>query len=108
MTEESEKFGPMEITDEKRIELIKRAISSEAGWQALAQAVRYHSSGNYESVKENCIRLLREIAGDREIDMPTVDGPCVKVKFADVLVHQLEYNIALAESTREGNNDSNI
>lgn len=101
MSEENKDFGPTEITDEKRIELIKRAISSEAGWQALAQSVRYHSTENYEEIKTRCIEFLHKIAGDREVDVPTVNGQTVKVKFADMLVQQLEYNIALVEATKK-------
>jgi hypothetical protein len=101
MSEENKDFEPTEITDEKRIELIKRAISSDAGWQALAKSVRYHSTANYEDVKAVCVSLLRQIAGDREVDVPTANGATVKVKFADMLVQQLEYNIALVEATKK-------
>lgn len=86
------------ITAETKLELIKRAISSEAGWRALAQAIVGSTNPN---AKQETIAFLKHIANEKEVELPTIEGGPVKVKFADLLVQQLEYNIALAEATKE-------
>lgn len=78
------------ITDEMRIELIKRAIQTTEGWKNLALAVAGH-----EDRIEKCKELLRKIGGDIEYDAPVIgeDFSEIKVKFADMLVASLENNL---------------
>lgn len=45
------------ISDDVKLQLIKKAISTQAGWKSLAQSVR-----NNPLAKEECIRLLQIIA----------------------------------------------
>ena len=71
------------ISEEKKIELLKRAISSEDGWRALAESVKNSSQPN---AKDLCADKLRQLAGDKEM--------------ADMLVQKLEENIALVELTK--------
>lgn len=85
-------------SDEEKIQLIRRAISSVEGWRNLAESLQ----GNPESAKEECIRLLRIIGGDKMIDVPaTVTDEngnsveeTVKINFSDKLVDQLNEFIA--------------
>ena len=86
------------ISEEKKIELIKRAILSQEGWRAIALSV-----GNSPDAKTRCIEALKKIAGDREVPVAidASSNPCNNVKFADLLIQQLEYNLALVEATKE-------
>lgn len=85
------------MTEEVKIQLVKQAISTTEGWKALAQSLI--SAADPVASKAYCIELLRKIAGNKEIDLPTNEG-IVKGNFADLLIQQLEYNIALVETLK--------
>ena len=85
----------IKLTKEAKITLIKRAISTVQGWENLARSLQ----GKGPKAKEECIVLLREIGGEKEIDLPVVetDGSTsqnIAVSFAELLVQQLEQHIA--------------
>jgi len=72
------------IPEEKKIELIKRAINSLDGWKALAQSIKDRPDS-----KNQCIELLRKIGGDSEIDL----DENTKVSFTELLIEQLEIHL---------------
>jgi hypothetical protein len=85
----------MELTEDQKIKMIKRAISSVQGWKNLATSVK-QAPLTAPTAKEKCIELLRKIGGDREITIP-IEGDDefgeVAVNFSDLLVQQLEDNL---------------
>ncbi len=91
---------PVELSDKQGIEIIKRAIATDTGWRALAEAIIDSSN---PKAKESCIEILKQIAGDRTVPV-TIDAsadPHNRVKFSDLLIEQLEYYIALADTIKE-------
>lgn len=82
-----------EITDEHRKEIIKKCITTQAGWQALAQSI--NSAPDKDASLQKCCQLLCEIGGDKKIDMPTLDDAgnvsteTINIKMSDLLVSQL-------------------
>lgn len=94
----SEVLAVPPLTEEVKIRLIKSAIRTEAGWQALAESI---ISSTNQDAKSSAIQLLKEIAGDKTIPV-VIDNsanPCNIARFADVLVQQLEYHLALASTS---------
>jgi hypothetical protein len=94
------------ITEEKRIELVKAIISSKDGRKTLALSVKNATKDVNPDAKNQCIEILRKIAGDKEIDIPVgiekgvkatesmgEAVETVKVSFADLLIQQLEENL---------------
>lgn len=92
------------FSDEKRFNLIKRAISSDLGWQALAKTILASSNSN---TKIGVLDILKQIAGDTQIVTSTPDGE-VNTNFYDSLVNQLEYYIGLVKVIGEKLNVSDI
>lgn len=83
------------ISEDKKIELIKRAISSTEGWRNLALSLQ----GKPEAAREECIRLLKIIGANKIIDVPAIDEKTgdtevIQINFSDKLIEQLDENIA--------------
>jgi hypothetical protein len=91
------------ISEDAKLRLIKRAISSDEGWQTLAKSVISAIENGTPDAKEKCVELLRKIAGDRKVSVAidNSEEPYNQVNFADLLVQQLEYNLALVSVTKE-------
>jgi hypothetical protein len=80
------------LTDEEKLSLIKRAISTKEGWKNLALSIKLHI--NPVGAKQKCIEALEEIGGDKEIEMKTVDSIPVNIKMSELLVRELEENLS--------------
>lgn len=80
-----------QITDDDRIVIIRRCISSVQGWKNLADSIK--TSTNPDAY-DQCINLFKKMAGDKEIAVPATDVETreqdeVKMMFFDMLVMQL-------------------
>lgn len=87
-----------EITEEKKISLIKRAISSAEGWRVLAGTIR--NAIDPLLARERCETMLRKIAGDKTVTISTSDGP-LPGDLGDLLVTQLDQHLATYDVTKE-------
>ena len=81
---------PTELSKDKKLELIKWAISSEQGWKSLAESIKGFSDP--DAAKAKCLEYFATLAGDRVINIPIDDGT-VEVKYYDLLVQQLDQHI---------------
>lgn len=90
------------MDDDKKIEIIKKAIASKQGWLNLAASL----DGKPQEAKDECIRLLRIIGGDKIIEMPVnyldddYTPTTLSINFSDKLVSQLEEYIELFKSSK--------
>lgn len=88
------------ISEETKIEVVKDVISSKDGWVALALSVQ-----GKPDAKEQCIKILQKIAGDKEVDVhlesleeddvlkKTSLSENVKIKLINLYLQQLEDNL---------------
>lgn len=76
------------MSDDLKLQLIKKAISTQAGWKKLAQSVR-----NNPLAKDECIRLLQIIGHNRLVALPVDDGSNFEANLSELLVSQLEKHI---------------
>ena len=84
------------LTEELKINLIKRSISTPEGWRNLAMSVAESVNPN---AKQECIDFLKKIGGNKTVPTPTHLG-WVDLDFSDLLVSQLEQNILLYNATK--------
>ena len=57
-----------EISLETKVELVRRCMQTEEGWNKLALSI-----GKSPENREKCIEILKIIAGDRDVNVPFVN-----------------------------------
>jgi hypothetical protein len=80
------------LSEESRLEILKRAISTEEGWKALAYSI--HSAPDSKRAKESAIALLRTMAGNKQVMMKS-QGTDVPVSMAELLINELEKHLGI-------------
>ncbi len=81
------------VTQEVKVELVKKAIGSEQGWVNLAQSIK--SAADPKEARTNCESILRDIAADKRVDLPVLlklpsDAMMITIEMGDYLVGQLD------------------
>lgn len=92
---------PTELSNEKKLELIKWAISSEQGWKSLAGSIKGFSDP--DTAKAKCLEHFATLAVDKTIKLSIKICDCksdcycfddeIEIKYYDFLVQQLEQHI---------------
>ena len=98
------------MTTEEKIELIRKAIRTEEGWKALANAV--NNAPDRKKAEEKTVKFLQKIGGDRTITLkiPSKAASCssrfglneedeVDVGIGDLLVNELKKHMAILMAT---------
>jgi len=81
---------PTELSKDKKLELIKWAISSEQGWKSLAESIKGFSDP--DAAKAKCLEYFATLANNKIINM-SIEDQLVEVKYYDLLVQQLDQHI---------------